>query len=151
MTWFWDSLTGVVDGVNTTFQVASSPFYAPGSIGVYLNGVLSEDANDPTQKGWVETDPSNGVIDFLQAPEPGNAPFGFYSDTQSPPPTNQDLEGIIQGSIESDALSGSLVDSQALQGTLTESALFGTLQASQSLSGSISTDTALSGSIKVCQ
>ncbi len=150
MTWYWDTLTGVVDGVNTTFQVSSSAFYAPGSIGVYLNGVLSEDAANPTQKGWVETDPSSGVIDFLQAPLPGDAPFGFYSDTQSPPPTNQDLEGVIQGLLESDALAGSIQPTQELSGTLTASSLSGTLNSSQGLSGSINSDTALQGSIKVC-
>ncbi len=57
-------LTGLINGINTTFTVSQGS-YVPGSLVIQLNGLtLLQGSGDE----WVETDPANGIFDFVVPP-----------------------------------------------------------------------------------
>ena len=62
---------GTIDGVNTLFL--SSAMYVPGSVQVWLNGLLKRKDFDD---GWTELG-SNKIL-LKEAPEPGDVVQVFY-------------------------------------------------------------------------
>lgn len=59
----FESLTGTIDGVNTVFTASSA--YIAGSTVVFLRAIPRIITNDD---GWVETDPSTGIVTLNEAP-----------------------------------------------------------------------------------
>lgn len=64
----YGTLTGLVNGSNTTFTVSQSA-YQTGTLEVYLNGKLVQNG---AGNGWTENTPASGTFDFVTAPESGD-------------------------------------------------------------------------------
>lgn len=144
---------GVVDGVNVVFTTPTP--YVGGSVAVFLNGQLKRaDFMD----GWVETNPSLGVVTLLMAPEP--AAFGnpddvvqvFYLDSSSPvlPETEvTPLRGTIRAT---DDLEGQFVEFEPFFGSLLDDGvgLVGQVGGLEEIGGSIEAVGVLSGRMVEC-
>lgn len=73
---------GIVDGVNVAFKT-SRP-YLPGSLTVFLNGIL-QDKTNTFYTGWVETNPATGDVTLTTAPFPyDDIQFGYLDTTGAP-------------------------------------------------------------------
>ena len=118
----FETPVGVIDGANTVFTV-SLP-YVPGSTAVWRNGILLERT---LVDGWVETDPTTGVITLNEAPKAIGACLDviqvFYKDNLADAPETivTELCAVVDGEAN---LVGSLdVDATGVQGTLTDTTL----------------------------
>lgn len=107
--------SGAIDGVNTTFTVSVA--YTPNTTAVFLNGKLyRKDWDD----GWVETNPTLGVLDLNEAPVPGDVVQIFFTDTAAPLPGEEvtTLHGVL---MEVGELRGMLLDVEYRAASLNES------------------------------
>lgn len=76
----YETLSGSVDGVNTTFTVPGG-VYATGKIlEVEKNGVVVQNGST---KDWVELDPTAGTIDFVNAPTTGDIIRVVFIDAET--------------------------------------------------------------------
>lgn len=73
----YNLLAGTINGTNTTFTVDAG-LYITGTLMVFLNGV---ELQQGSASDWEETDPANGVFDFIVAPIPGDIITVQYQTT----------------------------------------------------------------------
>lgn len=142
---------GAVDGGNTTFT--TSVPYQPGTTAVFLNGLLLRPDLDD---GWLETDPTTGVIDLKEAPR--GTPVCpdvvqvFFLDTS--PQLPEEVITEICGTLELDAadtLAGSLALDAALSGEVqSDVGLDALLTLEAALGGSVAAETSLEGVLREC-
>lgn len=78
-----DSLTGLVNGTNTTFTTPQG-VYQPGTLKVYRNGVFEVPGDAIT-----ETNPATGVFDFVDAPAASDQ---LYAEYETQLVTEEDFE-----------------------------------------------------------
>ena len=109
----FEVLTGVVDGVNRTFTT-SQP-YATGTTALYVNGQLRRLHTTGILDGYVETDPTTGVVTLDEAPLPADVVQLFYLDTAPIVPETEITE--LDAEIDDfDTLDGVIVDIEILAG-----------------------------------
>lgn len=141
--------SGVIDGVNLLFTTSTS--YKPGTLAVFLNGLLQEASLDD---GWVETDSVAGTFTLKEAPRSiGLCPDVlqvFFLDTSPVSPETEITP--ITGTIDAvDELGGSLLDTQPLFGAIAApGGLSAELLADVPVVGAIRGETALSGVLELC-
>lgn len=68
----YESLTGTINGSNTTFTVPGGSYVA-GKLLVFLNNI-------PYTDGITETTPASGIFDFDTAPQTGDVVTAFFMD-----------------------------------------------------------------------
>ncbi len=147
-----ESMTGVIDGANTTFfttaPAGGATPYVAGSVAVWVNGQLQmHHLGNP----WSETDPATGEVTLGFAPQAGDTVVASYYDTSPilPETEIEELEGTL---LATDDLTGSLSESVELDGFLgEEDALAGAIIVEESLSGTLDDTDYLEGELVVCE
>ena len=91
-----DSLTGLVNGTNTTFSTPQG-VYQPGTLKIWRNGVL-----EVLGDAIIQTDPATGVFDFADAPETGDQILAEY-ETQLVTEENFEVPTITVGTVTTGA------------------------------------------------
>jgi hypothetical protein len=143
----FEILTGVVDGVNTTFFTPVA--YTPGSLAVFVNGQLKRaDYND----GWIEANPATGEVTLKEAPRPCPPDLdeviqAFFIDTTPLDTGFLELEGILDDTSE---VTG-LLEIDELEGIIDDTAeVFGTVETETEISGQVDVPEEILGTIHVC-
>ena len=136
--------SGAVDGANLLYTTSTS--YKPGTLAVFLNGLLQEASLDD---GWFETSPVAGTFTMKEAPRSsGPCPDViqvFFLDTSPVSPETEittitgtlkavdDIDGVL---LEQGCLFGALAAFGGLSGTLLgEMGVLATIRETQALSG----------------
>ena len=141
--------SGAVDGANLLYTTSTS--YKPGTLAVFLNGLLQEASLDD---GWVETDPVAGTFTMKEAPRSsGPCPDViqvFFLDTSPVSPETEITP--ITGTINAvDDLSGELLGLNCLFGAISAPVrLSGTFLGVMGVVGTIREERALSGVLELC-
>jgi hypothetical protein len=141
--------SGAVDGANLLYTTSTS--YKPGTLAVFLNGLLQEASLDD---GWAETDPVAGTFTMKEAPRSsGPCPDViqvFFLDTSPVSPETEITP--ITGTINAvDDLSGELLGLNCLFGAISVPVrLSGTFLGVMGVVGTIREERALSGVLELC-
>ena len=86
----FESLTGVVDGINSVF-LFSAP-YTAGTVAIFLNGQLITDG-DGSGNPWTESDPATGEITLEVGSIPNSGAWGADTITGFAMDTTPDIGG----------------------------------------------------------
>lgn len=133
---------GSIDGVNKDFTTPTP--YVAGTSAAFLNGQLLMRTFDD---GWIEVDPSIGLVRLKEAPVVGDTVQVFYLD-MSPALPLEEINPIIGtiasedvylvGLMADDAMAISLVeDYGVVSGSVTEDPLYGIVDAEKDLVGTL--------------
>lgn len=136
---------GAIDGVNTVFTVSRG--YSAGSTAVFVNGLLQERTSP---SGWIETDPSAGIVTLKQAPVLGATVQVFFLDTSAALPETQvfKMRGILKASR---SMRAAMRPAESIQGRIsTGIPLVGRIETRKDLRGTIGVNRTIRAKIKVC-